>query len=232
MENARSYPFSQIHSHIAKRKIPEEGALSVRSLEKKVCSYLSSINASDCSFPTVVIPCIHLLEITCYDKHNYTALELCSQGNGTLALLTDKLEQHDYVICPIPLENLEWHTIIILRNIEYAIYFLEMIRNPYLYSPEAIKAATDSHVLVTLCSAYGYAERADECDQLCESTIQDKTLDNVRVSGRNFRLFGLMFMYYWKHNMIEKTKRARNITEELVQYFSSCCTPRSYIDLG
>jgi len=117
------------------------------------------------------------------------------------------------LIQSIPLENLEWHAHYTLKNIKYTIYFLEMIRNLYLYSPEAIQAATDSHVLVTLCSAYGYAEKADKCDQLCESTIQDKTLDNIRVSGRNFRQFGLMFMYYCKHNMIEKTKRARNITE-------------------
>jgi len=144
------------------------------------------------------------------------------------AILTDKLEQHDHTQCHETISSftelgLAHYT---LRNIEEAIYFLEMIRDPHLYSPEAIKAATDSHVLVTLCSAYGYAERADKCDQLCESTIQDKTLDNVRVSGRNFRLFGLMFMYYWKHTMLEKTKRARNITEELVQFFSSRFIPR------
>jgi len=214
--------------YIAIGKLPEDGALSVRSLEKKVRSYLSSINDSDCSFefPTVVISCIRLLEITCYDKHNHTALGLYSQGNETLALLTDKLEQHDHAKCPDTIYSfrelgLAHYT---LRNIEYASYFLET--QWYVYSPEVIKAATDSHVLVTLCSAYGYAERADECDQLCESTIQDKALDNVRVSGRNFRQIGLMFMYYWKHNM--QTKRARNITEELVQYFSSHSIPRGH----
>jgi len=215
--------FWAIRYSFARGKLPEEGALSVRSLEKKVRSYLSSITASDCSFPTVVIPCIRLLEITCYDKHNHTALELCSQGNETLALLTDKLEQHDHTQCHETISSytelgLAHYT---LRNIENATSFLEkIVRDPHLYSPEG------SHVLVTLCSAYGYSERDDECDKLCESIIQDKTLDNVRVSGRNFRLFGLIFMYYWKHDMIDKTEKARNITEKLVHYFSNRFIPR------
>ena len=92
-------------------------------------------------------------------------------------MLTDKLEQHDHAKCPDTIysfRQLGMACTLYTENIEYTIYFLEMIGNLYLYSPEAIQAATDSHVLVTLCSAYGDAERADEGHQLCEASFRTK----------------------------------------------------------
>ena len=216
--------FWALRYSFAKGKLPENGALSARSLEKKVHNYLSSINAEDCSFPAVVIPCIRILEITCYDKHKHTALSLCSQGNETLDLLTDKLEQHDHTKCPDTPNALRELGLAhyALRNIEDATAFLEkMVQDQHLYSPETFNPVNDSLVFVTLCKAYGHSERADECDRLCESIVRDLT--GVPVSGKNFRLFGLMFMYYWKHNMLEKS---RNVTEELLQYLGNRFSPK------
>ena len=214
--------FWAVRYSYAKGKLPENGVLSVESVEKKVHDYLSGINAEDCSFPTVVIPCVRILEITCYDKHHHTALSLCCQGNETLALLKDKLAQHDPTKCPnankeLGLAHYE------LGNIQNAIYFLEMLKASH--SQDAINPATDSHIFVTLCEAYSDSGEADKCDQLCESIIQDMT--GIPVSGKNFRLFGLVFMYYWKHDKVGKSKEAKHITEELLHYFGDRFAPKS-----
>ena len=217
-----TFHFWAVRYRYAKGKLPENGVLSVRSVEKKVHDYLSGINAEDCSFPTVVIPCIRILEITCYDKHHHTALSLCSQGNETLALLQDKLAQHDHTKCPnankeLGLAHYE------LGNTQNATYFLEILKRSHSQDP--INSTTDSHLIVTLCDAYSDSGEADKCDKLCESTIQDVT--GIPVSGKNFRLFGLVFMYYWKHDKVEKSKEARRITEELLHYFGDRFAPKN-----
>lgn len=214
--------FWAVRYSYAKGQLPENGALSVGSVEKKVHDYLSGINAEDCSFPTVVIPCVRILEIICYDKHHHTALSLCSQGNETLALLKDKLAQHDPTKCPnanreLGLAHYE------LGNIEDAIHFLELLKASH--SQDAVNPANDSGIFVTLCDAYSSSEKADKCDQLCESIIQNIT--GIPVSGKNFRLFGLVFMYYWKHDKVGKSNEAKRITEELLHYFGDRFAPKT-----
>ena len=53
-------------------------------------------------------------------------------------------------------------------------------------------------------------------------------MTNISVSGKNFKLFGLMFMYYWKFNKLETSSEAKRVTEELLHYFSEVPEKRGF----
>ena len=200
----------------AYEKLPEEGSLSVISLEKKMDKYVSSISIENCSFPDVILPSIRVMGITCYDTHHHTKLSLCPKGNETLVFLRDQLTKFNHTKCAdadlgeLGLAHFE------LNNTQTAIKFLEM--HIETRSPE-VNPMGDPHIFVTLCKAYSHFGRADKCDKLCESIISDTT--DIPVTGKNFRLFGLMFKYYWKYNQMETSSEAKRVSEELLHYYFS-----------
>ena len=204
-------------------KLPDEGRLSVASLEEKIAMYVSRISVESCSFPDIVIPSLRVLGLTCYDTHHHTKLSLCPKGNETIIFLREQLAHFNYSKCgdadlgELGLAHLE------LENEQTAIKFLEMHREAH--SPK-VNPISEPHIYVTLCKAYSRMGRADECDQLCESIISDTT--NISVSGKNFELFGLMFMYYWKFNKLETSSEAKRVAEELLHYFTEVPEKRGF----
>jgi len=207
----------------AHEKLPDEGRLSVTSLEEKIEKYVSSISIENCSFPDIVIPSLRVLRLTCYDTHHHTKLSLCPKGNETLVFLREQLVHFNYSKCAdadlgeLGLAHLE------LGNTQTAIKFLEMHREAH---SSKVNPISEPHIFVTLCKAYSHMGRADECDQLCESIISDTT--NISVSGKNFKLFGLMFMYYWKFNKLETSSEAKRVAEELLHYFTEVPEKRGF----
>ena len=204
-------------------KLPDEGRLSVASLEEKIAMYVSRISAESCSFPDIVIPSLRVLGLTCYDTHHHTKLSLCPKGNETIVFLQEQLAHFNYSKCgdadlgELGLAHLE------LENAQTAIKFLEMHREAH---SSKVNPISEPHIYVTLCKAYSRMERADECDQLCESIVSDTT--NISVSGKNFELFGLMFMYYWKFNKLETSSEAKRVAEELLHYFTEVPEKRGF----
>lgn len=204
-------------------KLPDEGRLSVTSLEEKIEKYVSRISVENCSFPEIVLPSLRVLGLTCYDTHHHTKLSSCPKGNKTRVFLQEQLAHFNDSKCAdadlgeLGLAHFE------LNNIQTAIKFLEM--HIKANSPE-VNPVSDPHMFVTLCKAYSRLGRADKCDQLCESIISDTT--NISVSGKNFKLFGLMFMYYWKFNKLETSSEAKRVTEELLHYFSEVPEKRGF----
>ena len=204
-------------------KFPEEGVLSVRSLEKKMGKYISDISAENCSFPDVILPSVRIFGLLCYDVHHHTKLSLCPEGNKTISMLREKLERFDHTKCTdanlgeLGLAHFE------LQNMQTAIRFMEMHIEAHSLD---VHPTSDPHIFITLCKAYSHSGMHDKCDKLCERVIPSTT--GVPVSGKNFKFFGLLFMYYWKHNRMETSKEANRVSEELVAYFSNAPERRGY----
>ena len=207
----------------AQEKLPGEGSLSVRSLEKKIGDYISNISAENCSFPDVILPSTRILGIICYDMHHHTKLSLCPKGNETISMLREKLFHFDHTKCTdadlgeLGLAHFE------LKNMQTAIRFMEMHIEAHSLEGSPME---DPHIFITLCKAYSHSGRDNKCDKLCERIISGTT--GVPVSGKNFKLFGLLFMYYWKHNKLETSKEAKRVSEELLVYFSNAPKRRGY----
>ena len=210
---ADSYSFAQ-------GKLPEEGRLSIRSLEEKIDKYISNIIIETCSFPEIVHPSLKILRIICYDEHHHTKLSLCPKGKEMSAVLKEKLAQFNHTECADVYLGELGLAYFELNNVEKAIKFLEM--HIETRSPE-VNPMSDPHIFVTLCNAYSLSGRVDKCDELCKK-ITSNTI-GITVSGKNVQLFSLLLMYYWKYNKMEE---AKHISAEIVHFFGDPPKKRGY----